>query len=265
MNRRLFIKSMLATGFSFIFGGTAYAYRSMELEITHEKIRIEGVEEKMRIVALSDLHAPCFYFPDDTLVETVNRLRPDVFILAGDIVDRYGNENLVSVFENVKSRFAKLAVYGNWEYHGGLDQAALLKSYEKAGVTVLVNDVFQLKGMTFVGLDDYLRGKPDYQLLRKTDSKISPVLAVAHCPASFDRFDAGSRSPLITLSGHTHGGQIAPFGRALITPHGSSGYVHGWYHRKNQAMYVMRGVGTSVVPVRIGAKPEILVLDLENG
>ena len=256
---------MLFTAASSLFAGTAYAYRSMELEITREKIRIEGVEEKMRIVALSDLHAPCFYFPDDELVDTINSMKPDVFILGGDIVDRYGNESRVLVFENVKARFAKLAVYGNWEYHGRLDRTALLKSYEKAGVTVLVNDVFQIDSMTFVGLDDYLRGKPDYHLLAKAGSEKSPVLAIAHCPASFDRFDAGSKSPVITLSGHTHGGQIAPFGKALITPRGSGDYVHGWYHRKNRSMYVMRGVGTSVVPVRIGAKPEILVLDLEKG
>jgi predicted MPP superfamily phosphohydrolase len=48
----------------------------------------------------------------------------------------------------------------------------------------------------------------------------------------------------------------------LITPRGSGPYVQGWYYHQNNSMYVMRGVGTSVLPLRIGARPELLVLDL---
>jgi predicted MPP superfamily phosphohydrolase len=64
------------------------------------------------------------------------------------------------------------------------------------------------------------------------------------------------------ISGHTHGGQIAPFGHALYTPAGSGRYVKGWYRKGNNSMYVMRGIGTAHFPIRLGASPELLVLDL---
>jgi predicted MPP superfamily phosphohydrolase len=68
---------------------------------------------------------------------------------------------------------------------------------------------------------------------------------------------------MLVLSGHTHGGQIAPFGITLVTPRGSGSYVKGWYHQEGHSMYVMRGIGTTGVPLRIGATPELLVLDIE--
>jgi predicted MPP superfamily phosphohydrolase len=65
------------------------------------------------------------------------------------------------------------------------------------------------------------------------------------------------------LSGHTHGGQVAPFGRPLYRPRGSGRYVSGWYRDADRVpMYVSRGIGTSVVPIRLGAVPEIAVFDL---
>jgi predicted MPP superfamily phosphohydrolase len=63
------------------------------------------------------------------------------------------------------------------------------------------------------------------------------------------------------LSGHTHGGQIAPFGVALKLPHGSGGYVAGWYRGDGVPLYVSRGIGTSLVPIRIGATPELAQFD----
>ena len=69
-------------------------------------------------------------------------------------------------------------------------------------------------------------------------------------------------SAVIVIAGHTHGGQIAPFGKAVVTPSGSGSYIHGWYQSGNTSMYVMRGIGTSGPPIRIGARPEILVLDI---
>jgi predicted MPP superfamily phosphohydrolase len=79
---------------------------------------------------------------------------------------------------------------------------------------------------------------------------------------AFDSIAPDDRNPKIVICGHTHGGQIAPFGRALVIPNGSGRYLKGWYRRGNNSMYVMRGIGASFLPVRLGARPELLVLDL---
>jgi predicted MPP superfamily phosphohydrolase len=67
------------------------------------------------------------------------------------------------------------------------------------------------------------------------------------------------------LSGHTHGGQIAPFGIAIKLPHGSGGYVSGWSRDDGGPLYVSRGIGTSLVPIRIGATPELAQFDWSLG
>jgi predicted MPP superfamily phosphohydrolase len=65
------------------------------------------------------------------------------------------------------------------------------------------------------------------------------------------------------LSGHTHGGQIAPFGLAPFRPRGSGRYVSGWYRDAVPALYVSRGIGTSVIDARYRAVPEVPVFDWE--
>ena len=63
----------------------------------------------------------------------------------------------------------------------------------------------------------------------------------------------------LILAGHTHGGQINILGFAPVIPAGSGHYVKGWYHNTGIPMYVSRGIGTVVMPVRIGSKPEVAI------
>ena len=65
----------------------------------------------------------------------------------------------------------------------------------------------------------------------------------------------------LMLSGHTHGGQIAPAGLPIVTPPGSGRYVTGWYVEGGPPMYVSRGIGTSTLPIRLGASPELVIVD----
>jgi predicted MPP superfamily phosphohydrolase len=66
------------------------------------------------------------------------------------------------------------------------------------------------------------------------------------------------------LAGHTHGGQVAPFGHALILPPGCHGYVQGRYARPPHQLYVTRGLGSSHLPFRVGARPELAILDIHR-
>jgi len=62
------------------------------------------------------------------------------------------------------------------------------------------------------------------------------------------------------LAGHTHGGQLAVGKHALYTPRGSGSFVAGWYQTQWGVLYVSRGVGTSVLPMRLGARPELAII-----
>ena len=63
------------------------------------------------------------------------------------------------------------------------------------------------------------------------------------------------------LSGHTHGGQLQVLGWAPVLPRGSGGYVSGWYRKVRPYLYVSRGLASSVVPLRLGAPPEVACFD----
>jgi len=259
MDRRSFLKSLLFAGGASLVSGSVYAWQSVNLEVSRERIEVEGIKQKLRVVALSDLHDPCYYLSTSGLVRSINAEKPDVLILAGDMFGTRDFEGLITGFSEANASYAKLAVLGNWEYQLHLNQAGLRKCYQNAGIKLLVNDTIEAFGLKILGLDDLLQGSPNYKLC---DNTSSPVLVISHCPGSFDRLPSSARSQKIVISGHTHGGQIAPFGRALVTPPGSGRYVKGWYRRGNNSMYVMRGIGATYVPVRIGARPELLVLDL---
>jgi predicted MPP superfamily phosphohydrolase len=263
MKRRDFLKlAGIVVGTSLC--GVAYAKQSSVIEITTQDLFIPGLSNHLRIVAISDLHAPSFYlnFDYEDLINIINKQSPDILIIVGDTVDQAREERLVNLFGYVKAKIAKLAVLGNWEYHAHLNLKRLQAEYEKVGVILLVNEKLTLRGVTIVGLDDFLYSSPNYCLLN--DMSSNPLFVMSHCPESLDFMPLGQKNPLVVISGHTHGGQIAPFGIVLHKPAGCGSYVKGWYYKRKHCMYVMRGIGTSGIPLRIGAPPEVLVLNLRG-
>jgi predicted MPP superfamily phosphohydrolase len=258
---------MVFAGGTALTGSSVYALQSANLEISRQKVKISGIDKPLRIVALSDLHDPCPYVYVPDLIKTINLENPDLFIMAGDIFSTRESEKLISKLGEINADCMKLAVPGNWEYRIYSSFKNLRCRFGDAGVKFLVNEVCEIQGITVIGLDDLLRGSPDFNMLKTVSTGPALNIVVSHCPGSFDHLKSYSHShkQTICISGHTHGGQIAPFGRVLVTPRGSGCYVQGWYHAQNNSMYVMRGVGTSVFPLRIGARPELLVLDLIPG
>ena len=233
------------------------------IDITHQKVSIGKIKQSLRIVALSDIHPRTLSFSVTEIIDLVNKENPDIFILAGDVVDRRSTERFVDNFRPIQAKKAKLAVIGNLEYDNRLNIDLLRKRYADAGVKLLINEIVYIDGIKIVGLDDYVHGSPDFGILENVYLNSQPVIWLSHCPKSFDIVSSKHESPALMLSGHTHGGQIALFGKAIVTPYGSGSYKKGWYTNKRHLLYVMRGIGTSRrFPFRIGVKPEILVLDI---
>jgi predicted MPP superfamily phosphohydrolase len=246
-------------------GSTAMAEDNPMPRVTKQSLAVEGLPRgPLRITVLADLHARSRYSPLSELVGMVQNTRPDILVLAGDILYRAGDEALVEQIGAVDAAAAKVAVLGNWEYQRRLNLRSLRRHYARAGVELLVNQRTEAAGLPIVGLDDLLKGAPDYAactipaILRNRRRSSWSVTA----PAIFRRVCRAAPGRVVMLAGHTHGGQIAPFGRVLVTPQGSGPYVHGWYRKGIHHLYVSRGIGTSGIPLRIGAPPEIVVLDL---
>jgi predicted MPP superfamily phosphohydrolase len=241
---------------------SVFALQSANLEISRHQMALTGINKPLRVVALADLHDPCLYISTPDLIETINSENPDLFIMAGDIFSNRENTGLISKLGLINPGCMKVAVPGNWEYSLYPHLKTLKYRFGDAGIKFLVNETCEIQGLTVIGLDDLLGGSPDFNLLNTASTEPAPNIVISHCPKSFDYFKSYPHKQTICISGHTHGGQVAPFGRALFTPPGSGSYLQGWYTYQNNSMYVMRGVGTSVLPLRIGARPELLVLDL---
>ncbi len=256
-----------------VAGLSGYGGLSNELDASRSTVpRWTAVEQApLRVALATDMHGPHHLIDLPRLVRAIADFQPDVLCVVGDAVDDRGDEPLVALYGAVEAPLGKFAVLGNWEYEGDCDIPRLAREYERAGVDLLLNRRVTVdhagEPVDIVGLDDLIGGSPDLRLidaLRPGDETAPRAIALAHCPRSFDRIVPHAPRPIVTLSGHTHGGQIAPFGVALVLPAGSGHYVKGWYLSRHGShrLYVSRGLGNSGPPFRIGSRPEIALLTL---
>ncbi len=255
-------RRLLALGGVLAVGGVGYGAMSNAAEVTSHRVPLPGLREELRVLLLSDSHLPSCFVSRQTILDVHRRFEPHLVLIAGDAVDQSGNEALVEYYADLQAALGVFAVLGNWEYWGKCDLDVLANAYRKSGVQLLVNQrvTFEHGGanIQLVGLDDLLGGQPQIKLVK--DAAAEPLIVMAHCPELFDRLPA---RPSIVLSGHTHGGQVAPFGIKIKTPPGSGQYFRGWYSNGPRRLYVTRGLGNSAFPFRLGSRPEITQLTFE--
>jgi predicted MPP superfamily phosphohydrolase len=235
------------------------------LTVSHHTVGDEaGGPDPVRLAVLTDLHLGRVGGFQRELATAVEEAGPDVLLFVGDSVDDPAALPILAEFLALlppgPRRFATL---GNWEYWGGVDLTALRRTYEAGGTDLLVNEGVRLSpGAALYAVDDPLAGSPDLGALPPAPERPDTLL-LSHCPVFRDRL-TGDRAERISavISGHTHGGQVAVGRWAPLLPPGSGGYVSGWY-RDGPApdLFVSRGLGTSMVPLRLGAPPELAIVD----
>lgn len=255
-------------------GVAGYGGLSNDTEAVHASLASRepaGARAPLRVVLVTDMHGPHNWVSQAHLVADVARFRPHLLCVVGDAVDMQGDEHLVARYGAIEASLGKFATLGNWEHEARCDIDLLRQQYERAGVRLLVNDRVRInlagEPIDLVGLDDWRAGRPHYDIVRALEpggAEAPRAVILSNCPVAFDDIARIAPRPTVTLAGHTHGGQIAPFGIALVTPEGSGPYVRGRYDSADGAhrLYVSRGLGHSGVPFRIGARPELALLTL---
>lgn len=263
-SRRNFIGKLFAG----IIGLTvldAYWLEPYFIEWTEFDLSEEEDTDKIKALHLTDMHIRSFGTFHRSLAKQINSRKPDVILITGDTI----NHNsyfpfLIRFMEMVDIKIPKIAIIGNTEYSGNVDFAHLREVYSKYNGSLLINSsqIFQARDRKFniVGLDDYVHGNPDYALATKNIDRSLPVIVLNHCPVYREQIDQLGKEldirSRVILSGHTHGGQVTFFGKPLMTPYGSGDYVKGWYENESSKMYVSKGVGTALVPVRFACRAE---------
>ncbi|MCD4736999.1 MAG: metallophosphoesterase, partial [Bacteroidales bacterium] len=195
-------------------------------------------------------------------VKRINELKPDLILLGGDIVD----EDLAPVIRNnigkslqrLNAPLGVIGVTGNHEYIGGVKEA--VEYLENHGITILRDTSFILdNGVMIVGREDHDKSRfaggkrmSLGNLLDGIDTD-KPLFLIDHQP--FDLVGKQNAGIDLTLSGHTHHGQMWPFN--YVT---KAIYEVSWGYRKkgNMHVYVSSGYGSWGPPVRLGNRPEIV-------
>jgi predicted MPP superfamily phosphohydrolase len=241
------------------------------LTIEHERIalrRLPQAFESFRIVQLSDIHHGPFSDKNqiERAVETANRLKPDIIALTGDYIskERHYAAPCAEMLGKLKARYGVFAVLGNHDHW--TDAALITDLFRAEGITVLVNQGmrFELKGSAFwlAGVDDTMVGLEDISLALAGARADEMKLLLAHNPIVLRR--AARADVDLVLSGHTHGGQVA----FRSEPNSSGGprrrLLKGLGRLGNTQIYVNRGLGTVVLPIRYGCPPEISLLELRR-
>lgn len=247
---------------------------------------------KLRVVALADIHACRPWMTPEriaSLVQDANALQPDVIVLLGDYISGMRlvsggvtPSQWASALSGLKAPLGVLSILGNHDWwHDGFAQRAgagptiARKALEAVGIPVLENDVVLLDkdghGVWIAGLADQqallptkerpgLTGLDDLDGTLAKVSGTAPVILLAHEP---DIFATVPWRVSLTLSGHTHGGQVRLFGYSPVVPSRfGNRYAYGHVVENDRNLIVSGGLGFSIAPVRFGMRPEILQIDL---
>jgi len=239
--------------------------------VLEHEVRVAGLPagfDGYRVAHLSDLHIGALTPRSwgDRWVRAANARRPDLAVVTGDLVTSgvEFHSDIAAVVKGLEAQDGVIVSMGNHDYFGeGEPLVSLLRS---GNARVLRNEGFVLERrgerIYVAAIDDTWTRRADMARALAGRPAGAPTLLLAHDPEQFPA--AAERGVELTLSGHTHGGQIAvPFlARRASLAHLAHKHILGFYARGRSQLYVHPGIGTTGPPIRIGVAPAVVILTL---
>jgi len=222
--------------------------------------RLSRALSGVRIVQISDLHTNELGYREISLIEQVNRLKPDIVLVTGDMIaSREGVTTLWNTLSLLEPKFHTYAVFGDRE--GEIMDLKDAPQWDRANTYLLTGRAIRMN----------VKGKPDtafwligadynsFPRALASGSADEPKILLSHWPDNVK--EAAIAGIDLVLSGHTHGGQVGlPFLHRFFPYAKHSEYLRGLYKVRNTLLYVNRGVG-SEKSIRLFCRPEITVFD----
>ena len=260
----------------FLVAVWAFGIEPGMLVVRHLRMELPGWKSELRIAVLSDLHVGSPHVGLDkvrTIVEKTNAENPALIVLLGDFVIGGPNggrgirgggfvepEQTAEELKKLRAPLGVYAVLGNhdWWYDG----ERVGKALTDAGIQVLENRAVHVGPIWLGGIADYWTREPDIAGTLQQMTSDDPAVLITHNPDIFPEVPA--RVSLL-LAAHTHGGQVRlPIIGPIITT-SRLGYNAGEYVEQGRHLFVTTGIGTSILPVRFGVPPEIVILTVSPG
>jgi len=231
--------------------------------VRYKKIETDRLTGPLRVVHLSDIHCERYGAREKRTAAAVNRLKPDLILISGDIYTtplEYNKRGLAASRELLRGMKARFGIWTVCGHHDIFYNEPPLTGDQAGGIKYLNNATANLSdsgiNLSLSGVKEYKR---DWNYLRDTLPAAFRIF-IAHRPAWIDHLRAGDFD--LALFGHTHGGQVyLPIvTRAMLGP-----YIHGWFFKHGIPCNVHSGVGMDgfLAPrVRWFTFPEIVVIDI---
>lgn len=266
-------------GGSVAAGSYAYGWERTWLDVVRIPLAIPGLPESFRgtkVIHFSDIHLGHYMDANDLkqIVSVIQNEQPELICFTGDMVDESIAPlgDAVPILNQLQAPLGKFAVLGNHDYALG-QQKVVTEALTASGFEVLDNrnKPVTKKGSSLyiAGVDDVLHGSPDLGRATASIPAGQTVIILAHEP---DFADRAAQYPIhVQLSGHSHGGQVRlPWIGHILTPPLARKYVQGLHQvganndLQDLQVYINRGLGTTILPVRFFCRPEITVFTLQG-
>lgn len=272
-DRRLLLRQMAIAVSAAPFAGAAYGllYERLDVEVTHSRITLARLPESFegfQIAYLSDIHISSFMTASQirNFVLMTNQLKPQLIVLTGDYLswDPATQGEVVNALADLRAPYGVFGCLGNHEAITGTE-ASITQIFQAKGIRILRQEHamvhLQNEAINLIGIDDSHQDLDGIERLMSPNT-VNILLIHDTNGGSFEH--AAELGIDLTLSGHTHGGQLSLefLRRGLCLARFETRYTSGWYGRPGGQLYVNRGIGTTMIPIRLGARPEITVLEL---
>ena len=257
----------------------SFIFEPNNIQIKKISIEIENLPESFnntRIVHLTDFHSHNFGEREKRVLEILEEIDPDFVFITGDFIDHKTKDinSCQEFWRELGNRYQGkiFGITGNHEYWNNDINAEDFKNLlEESGIIVLDNrneKIFQGDEYIYlIGIDDPHTGNDDLKKAAAGAEKNVPKILLAHSPDIVNDLESLKKEKIdLILAGHTHGGQIRiPFVQPYWTPTKNRGkYASGLFEIGDIYLYVNRGIGMAVLPIRFNCPPEITVIELKK-
>ena len=261
-----------------------FNYQNNSITINEIEFKNDNIPDSFKgykILQISDLHNKEFGNSQEKILSKINKINPDIIVVTGDLID--SNNTNVDVAMKLINKVINISpiyyISGNHEAWS-TSYNELKSKLEDSGVIVLENEKMQLlkrsDTIDIIGLSDtsfissdlleYAGNVKTEKLLNTLSENSSNFkILLSHRPELFDTYSNSSVD--LVFSGHAHGGQFRlPFIGGLVAP--DQGFfpklTEGIHTSNNTTMVISRGLGNSIIPIRLFNRPELVVVTLSN-